>query len=53
MFGYSLDLNFRCSNEDSYILAIPYYRMAVINPLEVLKRVKKLQEQSNTQVDTF
>ncbi|KAL1501585.1 hypothetical protein ABEB36_006883 [Hypothenemus hampei] len=36
-----------CSKEENYVLAIPYYKMAVVNPLEVLKRVKKLQEQSN------
>ncbi|XP_050299811.1 uncharacterized protein LOC126738492 [Anthonomus grandis grandis] len=38
-----------CQNEDSFSLAVPYYKMAVINPLDVLKRVKKLQEQANAQ----
>ncbi|XP_066255602.1 uncharacterized protein [Euwallacea similis] len=36
------------ATEDNYVLAIPYYKMAVISPSEVLSRVKKLQEQSNT-----
>ncbi|CAG9770856.1 unnamed protein product [Ceutorhynchus assimilis] len=36
-----------CPSEDNYVLAIPYYKMALINPLEVLDRVKKLQLQSN------
>lgn len=37
----------RCLNADDYRLAIPYYRMASIMPFDVLKRVKKIQEQSN------
>uniref|UniRef100_A0AAR5Q491 CNH domain-containing protein n=1 Tax=Dendroctonus ponderosae TaxID=77166 RepID=A0AAR5Q491_DENPD len=39
-----------CPNEASYRLVIPYYRMALISPMEALKRVKKLQDQSNSQV---
>ncbi|XP_056637368.1 uncharacterized protein LOC130445640 isoform X1 [Diorhabda sublineata] len=35
-----------CNNEDDYIQAAPYYKMARILPTEVLKRVKKIQEQS-------
>lgn len=35
-----------CSNEDDYSLAVPYYKMARVLPAEVLKRVKKIQEQS-------
>nr|XP_023016560.1 uncharacterized protein LOC111505899 [Leptinotarsa decemlineata] len=38
-----------CNNEDEYSLAIPYYKMARILPIEVLKRVKKIQEQSGNQ----
>ncbi|XP_018568137.1 uncharacterized protein LOC108908554 [Anoplophora glabripennis] len=38
-----------CYNEDEYRLAIPYYKMARVMPFEVLKRVKKVQEQSNNQ----
>ncbi|XP_076256729.1 uncharacterized protein LOC143194058 [Rhynchophorus ferrugineus] len=34
-----------CNNEESYVLAVPYYKMAGVNPLNVLKRVKSLQEQ--------
>ncbi|XP_025834263.1 Hermansky-Pudlak syndrome 3 protein isoform X2 [Agrilus planipennis] len=33
-----------------YVLCIPYYKMAGLKPFEVLKRVKKLQEQSNIQI---
>ncbi|XP_030747037.1 uncharacterized protein LOC115875658 [Sitophilus oryzae] len=38
-----------CPNEDNYILAVPYYKMAGLNPLNVLKRVKTLQEQCSKQ----
>ncbi|CAG9815124.1 unnamed protein product [Phaedon cochleariae] len=38
-----------CNNEDDYYLAIPYYKMARVLPAEVLKRVKKVQEQSGNQ----
>lgn len=41
---------FRCSNEDDYSLAVPYYKMARVLPAEVLKRVKKIQEQSGNHV---
>lgn len=41
---------FRENNEDDYSLAIPYYKMARITPIEVLKRVKKVQEQSGNHV---
>ncbi|XP_063922297.1 uncharacterized protein LOC135136807 [Zophobas morio] len=36
-----------CGNEEDYCLAIPYYKMARVSPTEVLRRVKKIQEQSN------
>ncbi|CAH0548559.1 unnamed protein product [Brassicogethes aeneus] len=39
-----------CSTEEHYSLAIPYYKMARILPSEVLKRVKKVQEQSNNTI---
>ncbi|KAJ8953684.1 hypothetical protein NQ314_007292 [Rhamnusium bicolor] len=38
-----------CYSEDEYSLAVPYYKMARVMPFEVLKRVKKIQEQSNNQ----
>lgn len=39
-----------CSSEEDYSLAIPYYKMARIMPVDVLKRVKKIQEQANSHV---
>ncbi|KAJ8939346.1 hypothetical protein NQ318_005707 [Aromia moschata] len=39
----------RCYNEEEYSLSVPYYKMARVMPFEVLKRVKKIQEQSNNQ----
>lgn len=39
----------RCSSED-YVLALPYYKMALLQPQEVVKRVKKVQEQANSTV---
>lgn len=45
-----INSNFRESNEDDNNLAIPYYKMARITPIEVLKRVKKVQEQSGNHV---
>ncbi|XP_060533460.1 uncharacterized protein LOC132706255 isoform X2 [Cylas formicarius] len=36
-----------CSDEANYALAIPYYKIARVAPLEALKRVKKIEEQSN------
>lgn len=39
-----------CTNEEDYKLAVPYYKMARIMPVDVLKRVKKVQEQANSNV---
>ncbi|KRT79408.1 hypothetical protein AMK59_8468 [Oryctes borbonicus] len=36
-----------CSQEQEYILCVPYYKMALVYPSDVLSRVKKIQEQSN------
>ncbi|CAH2008089.1 unnamed protein product [Acanthoscelides obtectus] len=38
-----------CNNENEYSLAIPYYKMARVLPHEVLRRIKKIQEQSGNQ----
>ncbi|KAL3270567.1 hypothetical protein HHI36_021104 [Cryptolaemus montrouzieri] len=38
-----------CSHKQQYCLAIPYYKMARIQAVEVIRRVKKIQEQSNSQ----
>lgn len=39
-----------CVNEEDYALAVPYYKMAGVQPFDVLRRVKKIQEQSNNNV---
>ncbi|XP_064214386.1 BLOC-2 complex member HPS3 isoform X2 [Tribolium castaneum] len=39
-----------CASEEDFKLAIPYYKMARVLPSEVLRRVKKVQEQSNNYV---
>lgn len=44
---------YRCYNEDEYSLALPYYKMARVMPADVLKRVKKVQEQSNNNVREY
>nr|XP_022901998.1 Hermansky-Pudlak syndrome 3 protein homolog [Onthophagus taurus]XP_022901999.1 Hermansky-Pudlak syndrome 3 protein homolog [Onthophagus taurus]XP_022902000.1 Hermansky-Pudlak syndrome 3 protein homolog [Onthophagus taurus] len=36
-----------CLNKNDYSLCVPYYKMAKVYPLEVLNRIKKIQEQSN------
>ncbi|KAI4454775.1 hermansky-pudlak syndrome 3 protein [Holotrichia oblita] len=36
-----------CPNEQEFILCVPYYKMALVYPSEVLVRIKKVQEQSN------
>ncbi|RZC40531.1 Hermansky-Pudlak syndrome 3 protein -like protein [Asbolus verrucosus] len=41
------DYYIMCCNEEDYALAIPYYKMARITPFEAMRRVKKIQEQSN------
>ncbi|XP_017770886.1 PREDICTED: Hermansky-Pudlak syndrome 3 protein homolog isoform X2 [Nicrophorus vespilloides] len=35
------------SNEDEYRLAVPYYKMGCVSPSDVIKRVKKIQHQTN------
>lgn len=44
---------FRDSNDSDDNLAIPYYKMARVTPPDVLKRVKKVQEQSGNHVSEY